>query len=377
MLDQTVYRQRKLGLSTRKLAEQLYVSPTLLSLVLNGKRGVSRDLADRMARWLATPMVSGGPKHPTTVYKEFMAERASFVSVETIRYYKEKLEPFILWCESRDISDITLIKRGVIGEFLTFIRKGRRGQPLSNGAIKLHHQTLKTLFNYVGETSGVPGAWLNPVSQIKVKQGDAQRTAFSDDEIKAIYKVIDGHPDRVLRLRNLAIVTVLLNSALRVSELLSLNVDDFDSSGGLSVVGKGGKRRSVTIGKSGVKNLKEYLKVRRTNSTTLWLTRSGNPLTKAGLRHMMLAVSRSIPQISDGVFAHRFRHTAITRLLRAGVPLRSVQLYAGHSDPQTTLRYAQAIDVDEAIAEVDRSRAFDLPQYFQVSSAMSGNENTQ
>ncbi len=79
MLDQTVYRQKKIGLATRKLAEQFEVSPTLLSLVLNGERGVSKDLVDRMARWLTTPMVSGGPKHPTTVFKEFMVERASFV----------------------------------------------------------------------------------------------------------------------------------------------------------------------------------------------------------------------------------------------------------------------------------------------------------
>ena len=55
----------------------------------------------------------------------------------------------------------------------------------------------------------------------------------------------------------------------------------------------------------------------------------------------------------DRQLVHRFRHTAITRLLRARVPLRSVQRYAGHSDPQTTLRYAQAIDVDEAIAAVE------------------------
>ena len=357
MLDQTVYRQRKVGLSTRKLAEQLAVSPTLLSLVLNGRRGVSKDLVDRMARWLATPMVSGGPKHPTTVYKEFMAERASFVSAETIRYYKEKLEPFILWCEKRDIADITLIRRAVIGEFLTFIRKGRRGYPLSNGALKLHHQTLKTLFNYSGETCGVSGAWVNPVSQIKVKQGDAQRTAFTDDEISAIYKAIERQSDRILRIRNRAVVTVLLNSGLRASELLSLKVDSFDSTGGLSVVGKGGKRRSVTIGRSGVKAVKAYLKARRRRDKTLWLTRTGDPLTKAGLRQMMLTIRRKSLSIADGVYAHRFRHTAVTNLLKAGVPLRSVQLYAGHSDPQTTLRYALAIDSELAIAAVDSAWA--------------------
>ncbi len=130
------------------------------------------------------------------------------------------------------------MRRAVIGEFLTFIRKDRRGQSLSNGALKLHHQTLKTLFNY----------------------------------------------DR---------------------------------------------------------------------SSTLWLTRSGDPLTKAGLRQMMLTISRIKKSVADGVYTHQFRHTVVPRLLKAGVPLRSVQIYAGHSDLHTTLRYAQAIDVDEAIAGVN------------------------
>ena len=76
MLDQFIQRQKKLGLSTRKLAFQLEISPSLLSKVITGKREVSENVSDRMARWLATPMVSGGDTHPTTVYKEFMAERS-------------------------------------------------------------------------------------------------------------------------------------------------------------------------------------------------------------------------------------------------------------------------------------------------------------
>ena len=354
MLEQVLTRKQALNVSTRGLAKQLEVSPSLLSETLTGKRALSRPLSKKLRQWLNSAIAIGGAHHPNTVYRHFMDERASFVSTETMRYYKEKLEPFILWCEKRDIADITLMKRAAIGEFLTFIRTGRRGYPLSNGALKLHHQTLKTLFNYVGETCSVSGAWANPVSQIKVKQGDAQRTAFTDDEISAIYKAIGSQTDRVLRLRNRAIVTVLLNSALRASELLSLEVDSFDSTGGLSIIGKGGKRRPITIGKSGVEAVKAYVKARRKRSSTLWLTRSGDPLTKAGLRQMMLTIRRRSPSVPDGVYAHRFRHTAVTRLLKAGVPLRSVQLYAGHSDPQTTLRYAQAIDVDEAINAVQQ-----------------------
>ena len=159
MLEEITTRQLKLGLSTRQLAQQLGVSPTLLSLVLNNKRPASRDLTGRIRRWMNTPIAGGGHNHPNTVYKEFMAERASFVSSETLRYYTEKLEPFILWCEMHEFADITLIEMSTIGAFLAYIRLGRRkhwNAPLNNGAIKLHHQTLKTLFNYTGETRSMP-----------------------------------------------------------------------------------------------------------------------------------------------------------------------------------------------------------------------------
>ena len=354
MLVQIVQRQKKLGLSTRKLAGHLEVSPALLSLVINGKRNPSRQLLDRMARWLATPMVSGGDTHPTTVYKEFMAERSSFVSPDTLRYYKEKLEPFFLWCEKHDHNDITAISRATIGEFLGHIRKGRTGKPLSNGGLKLHHQTLNTVFNYVEQTREVSRKWSNPVSQIQVKSGNAQRTAFSEPEIEKIFVAIEGRQDLILRLRDKAIAVVLLNSAMRASELLSMKVADFSTDGRITIIGKGGKRRTVALGRSGVQEVERYLEVRMSNAKSLWLTQDGRPMSKGALKQSMAKVRREVPSIDDGVFAHRFRHTAITRLLRGGVPLRAVQLYAGHSNPHTTLRYASAIDSEPAFEWINK-----------------------
>ena len=195
MLEEISVRQQKLGLSTRKFAEQLDASPTLLSLVLNKKRAISGDLTVRIRRWFNTPMATGGFDHPSTVYTAFISERASFVSSGTLRYYREKLEPFIVWCEHHDYLDITTIDRTVIGEFLAHIRKGRRkprNSPLSNGAIKLHHQTLKTLFNYAADTHSMPNGWNNPVSAIKVKHGDATRTEYSDHELSVLW--VPGYP---------------------------------------------------------------------------------------------------------------------------------------------------------------------------------------
>ena len=158
MLQQVIARKQALNLSMRSLAKQLEVSPALLSPVLSGKRQPSSKLNQKFKRWLNTAVVNGGQNHPNSIYQSFMAERCSFVSPGTMRYYREKLEPFILWCEQQHLGDIPGINRTDISSFLAYIRQGRRSNriPLSNGAIKLHHQTLKTLFNYTAETLAMP-----------------------------------------------------------------------------------------------------------------------------------------------------------------------------------------------------------------------------
>ena len=356
MLERLEQRQTRIGLSGRALATELGVSQTLLSLVLGRKRPPSKRLRSAMRKWLAVPIQIGSDVAPGTVYGRFMAERQSHMSPGTLVFYREKLAPFALWCESNGIDDVRSIRRDQIGSFLSSIRQGRRvdaPKPLSNGALKLHHQTLKTFFNYVGETCSVDLEWINPVKGIKVKQSDAQTLEYSQAEIAKMFELTDGLVDRFHRIRNRAMLTVLLNSGMRASELLGMKVRDVQAEGLVKVTGKGSKDRVVALGKSGLEAIQEYIPSRTSNSPYLWLTELGTRLSYSGLKGIMERLGKADPVFSEGVFAHRFRHTAITRLLRNRVPLRSVQRYAGHSNPQTTLRYAQALDAEEAIEMVN------------------------
>ena len=357
MLERLEQRQTRIGLSGRALARELDVSQTLLSLVLGRKRPPSKRLRSAMRKWLAVPIQVGSDVAPGTVYGRFIAERQSHMSPGTLVFYREKLAPFALWCESNGIDDVREIRRDQIGSFLSSIRQGRRldaPRPLSNGALKLHHQTLKTFFNYVGETCEVDPDWNNPVKSIKVKGSDAQTLEYSEAEISMMFEITDGLPEQFHRLRNRAMITVLLNSGMRASELLGMKVRDVQLEGLVKVTGKGSKDRVVALGKSGLDAISSYLAVRDSDSKALWLTESRTPLTYHGLKSIMERLEKADPVFSDGVYAHRFRHTAITRLLRGRVPLRSVQRYAGHSNPQTTLRYAQALDAEEAIEMVNQ-----------------------
>ena len=221
MLDKVQSRLDIHQISTRQLARDLEVSPSLLSMVLTGQRTPSKQMYRKFDTWLKTPL-STKVFTPAATYRQFIAE------------------------------------------FIALIRNGRRVRadgvkPLSHGAVKLHHQTIKTFFNFVGETCDVPVGWKNPVDGIKVKGSQTQTLEYSDDQIKCMLDAVDGHQDDLLRLRNRAILIVLLNSAVRASELVGMNVDILGSDGRIKVTGKGSKQRIVTVGSSGLEAIKKYL----------------------------------------------------------------------------------------------------------------------
>ena len=354
MLHKVDQRRKAAGLSIRQLAIDLGVSHSLLSLVLSGRRNASKDLRVRFQTWMASPLAGESEYSPKSVLQRFLDEKQSQLAPRTVGFYEDKLRPFVAWCESQYISDIRRLDRQHVVKFLAHIRKGRRrvgGRvlPLSNGSLKLHHQTLKTFLNYVRDTCDVSDAWTHPIDGIKVKPSQAQTMAYSEDEIERMFEVVEGG-DTILGLRNRAILTVLLNSGVRVSELITMNVSDVAEDGRVKVTGKGSKQRVVSVGTSGDEAIERYLVARGESEGALWKTYDGRRLSADGLRGVLSRAEQSAPDtFADGLYAHRFRHTAITKLLRGGVPLRSVQRYAGHTSPTTTLRYAQAIDAQEAI----------------------------
>jgi len=320
MLSKIQSRQEYLGLSLRSLATQLEVSPTLLSLVLNGKRESSKVMSKKFSSWLRSPIASQQPNCPSGMVDRFINERASHLAASTLDFYRYKLNPFAVWCEKQHIGDVSSIQRAEVSAFLAFIRQGksRFSQPLNNGGIKLFHQTLKTFFKYVGETCDVSHDWKNPLDGIKVKGSQAQTLEYSDSEIECMFQTINNGGDSLVRLRNKAMLTVLLNSAVRAAELLSMNVNDIGENGRTKVTGKGSKQRVVTIGESGLVAVNAYLEIRGNKAGALWQTLEGHRLAKDGLRSFLVRIENKHPEVfTDGLYAHRFRHTAITRLLRA------------------------------------------------------------
>jgi site-specific recombinase XerD len=148
---------------------------------------------------------------------------------------------------------------------------------------------------------------------------------------------------------NKAILSVLLDCGLRVSELAALTTDDVNMNDGSIVVkhGKGGKQRIVHVGTKAQKALWKYLAVYRTSeSKSLFINKVGEPLDVVGVK---ILVKRLGERAKVSVSPHKLRHTFAISFLRAGGDVFSLQYLLGHSTLQMTQRYVQSLNADDAI----------------------------
>ena len=139
--------------------------------------------------------------------------------------------------------------------------------------------------------------------------------------------------------RDRAIFETLYSAGLRVSELVSLDIDNVDLiSNMVKAFGKGKKERLVPIGDKAVQAIKEYLDSRMSNNRALFLNSRGGQLTDRSVRNIinkhLLSTSMRM-----SVSPHVLRHSFATHLLNRGADLRSVQELLGHVNLSTTQIY--------------------------------------
>jgi len=142
-------------------------------------------------------------------------------------------------------------------------------------------------------------------------------------------------------LRDRAVLHFLYSTGVRNSELTGLTISDLDLKERMATVhGKRAKTRMVVFDEACQRDLQVWLDDRAT-----WPTSDYVFCSNSGRRMDPSLVSIIVKKASKGagfrkaVWPHVFRHTAITRLLDAGMYIQDTAVFAGHDDPATTMRY--------------------------------------
>jgi len=147
--------------------------------------------------------------------------------------------------------------------------------------------------------------------------------------------------------RDRAMLELLYATGLRVTELVSLEVDDVNMSGPyVRCMGKGSKERTIPIHEQAAAAVAEYLNegraplVKNRKENALFVNRRGERLTRQGFWLILKQYAKEA-NIATPVTPHTLRHSFATHMLRGGAPLRNVQELLGHANISTTQVYTQ------------------------------------
>lgn len=266
-------------------------------------------------------------------------ERERAASPRTVRSYGADLRDLAAHCELQGVATVDAIDVEVLRDWL--FAASERG--LAKATLARRGASARGL-----------GAWLERegveigAARLKTPKRDAHLPRVLSRG--AIDGIVDGLAadaatgDPIAR-RDLAIVELLYASALRVSELVGLDVDDVDLERlTVRVLGKGAKERVVPFGVPALDAVHDWIRLGRPALATGAETRAlllGARGGRMGQRAVHALVARLLEDVpgSGPAGPHALRHTAATHLLDGGADLRAVQEILGHASLGTTQIY--------------------------------------
>ncbi|MFO0752657.1 MAG: site-specific tyrosine recombinase XerD [Thermodesulfovibrionales bacterium] len=257
------------------------------------------------------------------------------LSRNTVESYSQDLRGFFGFLSAMDKEGLSFSREDIV-RYIARLRDGG----YSTASISRFISTVKGFCRFLLIEKRIDE---NPAESLSTpRQWDRLPKALSIEDMR---KLLDVELDTHTFVRDSAMLELLYSSGLRVSEIVSLKVNDINFEGGfLRVMGKGAKERVVPMNSRSAVKIKQYLYalrpllLKKKQSPYLFLTGRGMPMTR---QRFWQALKKLGGIAGVELTPHTLRHTFATHLLDGGADLRSVQKMLGHSDISTTQIYTR------------------------------------
>ena len=200
---------------------------------------------------------------------------------------------------------------------------------ISDSTLKGYREIFSSFFGWIfreGLINKNPSANLNTIKCRK-----EVRMPYSDVDIEKLKEACTGVRDK-------AIITFLLATGCRISEVCGLDRSDVDfRSLECTVLGKGNKERTVYLDSVAAMQLQNYLSTRNDNGRALFVGKGTERLRPGGIRKRLNEIGARAGV--ENVHPHRFRRTLATNLINHGMPIQEVASILGHEKIDTTMTY--------------------------------------
>jgi site-specific recombinase XerD len=273
--------------------------------------------------------------------QEFLLDRqVANASAGTLRFYQQKLEPFLDYLTSHGITAPDELTAGHLRCFMLSLQQAGH----TPGGQHAFFRAIRA-FLYWLEREGELSA--NPIRRLRPPRVPEQLLdPVSLDDVRAMLGACDRQSE--LGCRDRAVILALLDTGARASEMIALNMEDVDLRTGTVLVrcGKGRKPRATFLGARSQRVMIRYLRYRRTAMAgdPLWSTNEGKRLSYSGLRDILRRRARAAGVPAPTL--HAFRRGFAILSLRNGADVYSLQRLLGHSSLQVLRRYLKQTRAD-------------------------------
>ncbi len=271
------------------------------------------------------------------------------LSPNTVRYYRADLAKFILFCQENGVHAIDSLTADALRGFMLWL-KNDEGH--NRGGVHAHYRIVKTFVYWWGVETDARD-YTKIFKKVRPpKLNGAPLLPITNADVRAMLATCgkDWHS-----LRDKAVLLCLLDTGARANEFLSLDIEDVNMRTGAAYIreGKGNKARTVFIGKTARRALRQHIHTRSTGP--LWAKQNGERLTYWGLRQMLRRRANQAGIEVPG--CHDFRRAFCVNSLRAGMDMETLRRLMGHADYSTIMRYLALIDDDLQLAHAKTSPA--------------------
>lgn len=293
---------------------------------------------------------------PKTIQPASLSQFAAYLQKQdraskTIQGYISDLGAFAHWFQQSNGEKLT--NQNLTPTDAREYRQWLVGRDAAPSTINRHLATLRVFAQWSGipiEVKGVEEQSLAPRWLDKKEQAALVR------ETEKVINAAQTEAAKIQGLRDRAVVVLLLNSGLRISELCDLSINDVelsDRKGKLIVrQGKGSKKREVPLNALAREALKDWMKV-CVKSDALFTGKRGDRLSPSGAYRRLTVLARRA-NIKD-LSPHTLRHSFGKNLVDTGVGLERVAALLGHSNLNTTRIYTTpgARDLEKAVEQLE------------------------
>ena len=262
------------------------------------------------------------------------------VSNNTLQSYSRDIHQYESYLSQNRINYVKVDNK-VINEYLKYLQQnGKKTSTISRSLA-----SIRSFYQYLMRVKKIKHDPTENIQSPKVEK--RVPSVLTSEEVE---KLLSQPKDVDLKgTRDKAMLEVAYATGMRVTEIISLNVDDVDLDSGFISCKSANRQRNIPLGSISIAALREYIRdarpimIKNDDETSLFVNVNGKRLTRQGF-WKIVKYYKEQAHIEKDITPHILRHSFATHLLQNGAELKAIQTMLGHSDISSTQVYTQFQD---------------------------------